>query len=202
MGSEWVRMCPPAFLPSSFGNAAQRWCMEAAATSCLWPLANVLEIRSTHLPSCACACWLRLMAAAVAFVFTWGANWLQQVVIKQLGAPQAAAFLPGDSPLLACPGYCCRCFCCRTARTHVAHTAPRQPLITALIPPFAVRLLGSLAASYPLLAEGISSPAELGGALLLFAAVTWHLLRQKHVAEEGRRAAAAADAAALAELDL
>ncbi|KAL4420547.1 hypothetical protein ABPG75_010203 [Micractinium tetrahymenae] len=41
-----------------------------------------------------------------------------------------------------------------------------------------VRLLGSLAASYPLLSEGISSGTELAGAALLLAAVSWYLQQQ------------------------
>jgi len=56
----------------------------------------------------------------VAVGFTWGANFAQQVVIKRLGAPQAAAFLP-------------------------------------------VRLLGSLAASYPLLSGRVGQWARGAG---------------------------------------
>lgn len=93
--------------------------------------------------------------AGVAVGFTWGANFVQQIVIKRVGAPQAAAFLP-------------------------------------------VRLLGSLAASYPLLSEGITSATELAGAAILLAAVAWYLVQQMRAAEEDRRAAAVA-AAVLAE---
>ena len=85
---------------------------------------------------------------------------------------------------------------CRAAQ---ASGCPPSALTTVPAPaPGAVRLLGSLGASYPLLSEGITSPTELGGALTLLAAVTWYLLRQKRAAKEYRQAAAAI-AAALAE---
>ncbi|EFN54515.1 hypothetical protein CHLNCDRAFT_135235 [Chlorella variabilis] len=84
------------------------------------------------------------MAAGV----NWFANWIQQMCIRNLGAPQAAAFLP-------------------------------------------VRLLGSLAASYPLLNEGLVGPLQWGGAFLLLAAVSWYLVQQKKAADLGSRSTAA-----------
>lgn len=92
------------------------------------------------------------LVAAVAVAFTWAANLGQQTVIRKLGAPQAAAFLPA-------------------------------------------RLLGSLLASYPLLSEGISSAAELAGAFLLLASVTWYLRLQQQAATPGAQAARLAPAA-------
>jgi hypothetical protein len=67
--------------------------------------------------------------------------------IRNLGAPQAAAFLP-------------------------------------------MRLLGSLAASYPLLNEGLEGPMQWGGVAILLLAVTWYLLQQKKAAEAGSRSTA------------
>ena len=53
-----------------------------------------------------------------------------------------------------------------------------------------MRLLGSLVASYPILHEGLGSVTEAAGALLLLAAVTAYLLRQRRAAIEATRAAA------------
>lgn len=47
----------------------------------------------------------------------------------------------------------------------------------------AVRLLGSLAASYPLLSEGLQGAAQWGGCAVLLAAVSWYLAQQKKAAE-------------------
>ncbi len=57
----------------------------------------------------------------------------------------------------------------------------------------AVRLLGSLAASYPLLHESLDGPWQWGGVLILLVAVTGYLLQQM-------RKPAAVDAATLAPL--
>lgn len=86
---------------------------------------------------------------ALAAGVNWFANWVQQMCIRTLGAPQAAAFLP-------------------------------------------MRLLGSLAASYPLLHESLDGPWQWGGVLLLLVAVTGYLLQQM------QRKPAAVEAAALA----
>lgn len=44
------------------------------------------------------------LVAAVAVAFTWAANLGQQTVIRKLGAPQAAAFLPGARLPACLPG--------------------------------------------------------------------------------------------------
>lgn len=63
----------------------------------------------------------------------------------------------------------------------------------------AVRLLGSLVASYPLSGEGLDGPVQWGGTALLLAAVTGYLLQQKRVTEQ--TVAEAALAAAMREAD-
>lgn len=54
------------------------------------------------------------------------------------------------------------------------------PATAAFLP---VRLLGSLAASYPLLSEGLQGAAQWGGCAVLLAAVSWYLAQQKKAAE-------------------
>lgn len=61
-----------------------------------------------------------------------------------------------------------------------------------------MRLLGSLAASYPLLSEGLKGPAQWGGTLLLLAAVAWYLLRQQAEARAELLAAALREAEGMA----
>lgn len=80
--------------------------------------------------------WEWACVAGTALSINWMSNILQQLTIRKLGAPQAAAFLP-------------------------------------------VRLLGSLAASWPILHEGLGSPVEVAGALLLLASATTYLLAQR-----------------------
>ncbi|KAL4434092.1 hypothetical protein ABPG75_000533 [Micractinium tetrahymenae] len=61
------------------------------------------------------------------------------------------------------------------------------PATAAFLP---VRLLGSLAASFPLLSEGLAGPMQWGGCATLLAAVSWYLLQQKKAAEHSAAAAA------------
>lgn len=58
------------------------------------------------------------------------------------------------------------------------------------VPLTAVRLLGSLAASYPLLCEGLEGPAQWGGCAVLLAAVSWYLAQQKKAAAHSAATAA------------
>lgn len=140
-----------------------------------------------------------LLAAGV----NWGCNLVQQLCIRALGAPQAAAFLPGAArPSCNSSRGCGACRtghgCCARAwrpwRPTRSLSAKPCPLPCPPRPP-AVRLLGSLAASYPLLGESLEGPWQWGGAGVLLAAVTWYLLQQK----EGARSVALA--AAMAEAD-
>ena len=78
---------------------------------------------------------------------------------------------------------------------HLAPTHPPHPALPHPPTPCAVRLIGSLVGSYPLLAEGLSSVTEGAGAGLLLAALTWYLLRQKRAADEAAAAAMEAEAA-------
>lgn len=64
----------------------------------------------------------------------------------------------------------------------------------------AVRLLGSLAGSYAILHEGLGSPAEAGGALLLLAAATAYLLGQRKQVAGRQPATLAGDTEASAPL--
>ncbi|KAL4446795.1 hypothetical protein ABPG77_008039 [Micractinium sp. CCAP 211/92] len=61
------------------------------------------------------------------------------------------------------------------------------PATAAFLP---VRLLGSLAASYPLLSEGLEGPAQWGGCAVLLAAVSWYLTQQKKAAAHSAATAA------------
>ena len=88
---------------------------------------------------------------------------------------------------------------CPTAPlTHASHAS--VTFLTAFVCPLgaAVRLLGSLAASYPLLSEGLVGPLQWGGAALLLAAVSWYLVQQKKEAERAAQQAALAEAEAQA----
>lgn len=82
----------------------------------------------------------------------------------------------------------------RTRLTHLASPppCPAPPLLLCA----AVRLLGSLAASYPLLSEGLVGPWQWGGCALLIFAVTRYLIESKKAAERAALAAMQAEAAA------
>ena len=99
---------------------------------------------------------------------------------------QLVAALCVASAALAAP-----CFCLGQPASHAPFLTP--PICAGCD---AVRLLGSLAASYPLLSEGLAGPLQWGGAALLLAAVSWYLLQQKKAAEQAVWAAALAVAEA------